>query len=111
MPSYGAASSFGDMQNFHASTDKKGQHRCPFSLEERSGINYLLHCSMAILIVVLLPFLGVSSLNFGPLATAAFFLARVPRQPRRRNERPLQGMPRLIHDARLFGSSVTCSAA
>jgi len=30
----------------------------------------------AIGVVVLLPFLGVSSLNFGPLATAAFFLAR-----------------------------------
>jgi hypothetical protein len=38
-------------------------------------MNYLLQCSTAIGVVVLLPFLGVSSLNFGPLATAAFFLA------------------------------------
>ncbi|MCB5173952.1 MULTISPECIES: hypothetical protein [Microvirga] len=30
---------------------------------------------MTIGVVVLLPFLGVSSLNFGLLATAAFFLA------------------------------------
>jgi hypothetical protein len=37
-------------------------------------MNYLLQCSMTIGVVVLLPFLGVSSLNFGPLATAAFFL-------------------------------------
>jgi hypothetical protein len=35
-----------------------------------------LQCSTAIGVVVLLPFLGVSSLNFGPLATAAFFLAQ-----------------------------------
>jgi len=32
-----------------------------------------LHCSKAIGVALLLPFLGVSSLNFGPLATAAFF--------------------------------------
>jgi hypothetical protein len=38
-------------------------------------MNYLLQCSTTIGVVVLLPFLGVSSLNFGPLATAAFFLA------------------------------------
>jgi hypothetical protein len=30
---------------------------------------------MTIGVVMLLPFLGVSSLNFGPLARAAFFLA------------------------------------
>src|SRR3954463_12955342 len=29
-------------------------------------------------VAVSLPFLGVSSLNFGPLATAAFFLVRRP---------------------------------
>ena len=33
-----------------------------------------MQCSTAIGVAVLLPFLGVSSLNFGPLATAAFFL-------------------------------------
>jgi hypothetical protein len=33
-----------------------------------------LQCNTAIGIAVLLPFLGVSSLNFGPLATTAFFL-------------------------------------
>jgi hypothetical protein len=45
-------------------------------------MNYLLQCSMTIGVVVLLPFLGVSSLNFGPLATAAFFLAGVLRPKR-----------------------------
>ena len=35
-----------------------------------------MHCSKAIGVALLLPFLGVSSLNFGPLATAAFFLGR-----------------------------------
>jgi hypothetical protein len=34
----------------------------------------MVHCGMAIGVAIPLPFLGVSSLNFGPLATAAFFL-------------------------------------
>jgi hypothetical protein len=38
------------------------------------GDPYIVHCNTAIGVAVLLPFLGVSSLNFGPLATAAFFL-------------------------------------
>jgi hypothetical protein len=33
----------------------------------------IVHCNIAIGVAVLLPFLGVSSLNFGPLATAAYF--------------------------------------
>jgi hypothetical protein len=36
----------------------------------------IVHCNIAIGVAMLLPFLGVSSLNFGPLATAAFFLGR-----------------------------------
>jgi hypothetical protein len=48
-------------------------------------MNYLLQCSTAIGVAVLLPFLGVSSLNFGPLATAAFFLVLIwewcPQEP------------------------------
>ena len=34
----------------------------------------ILQCSTAIGVAVLLPFLGVSSLNFGPPAKVAFFL-------------------------------------
>ena len=41
------------------------------------GDPYIVHCNTAIGVAVLLPFLGVSSLNFGPLATAAFFLGPV----------------------------------
>ncbi len=42
----------------------------------------MVHISAASSFLALLPFLGVSSLNFGPLATAAFFLARLSaRQP------------------------------
>ena len=33
-----------------------------------------MQCNTAIGVAVLLPFLSASSLNFGPLATAAFFL-------------------------------------
>jgi hypothetical protein len=62
------------MHSTHDSGNKNGQRCCPFNLAQRSGINYLLQCSTAIGVAVLLPFLGVSSLNFGPLATAAFFL-------------------------------------
>jgi len=39
---------------------------------------------MAIGVAVSQPFLGVSSLNFGPLATVAFFLARLWRVVRNR---------------------------
>ena len=38
------------------------------------GPHYFVHCNMAISVAVLLPFLGVSSLNFGPLFGAALFL-------------------------------------
>jgi hypothetical protein len=37
----------------------------------------IVRCNIAIGVAMLLPFLGVSSLNFGPLATAAFFLGLV----------------------------------
>ncbi len=37
----------------------------------------MVHISAASSFLALLPFLGVSSLNFGPLATAAFFLVRL----------------------------------
>jgi hypothetical protein len=57
-----------------ASRHKNGQRCCPFDLAYRSDKNYLLQCNTAIGVAVLLPFLGVSSLNFGPLARVAFFL-------------------------------------
>ena len=53
---------------------KTGSEAARFDLAYRSDKNYLLQCNTAIGVAVLLPFLGVSSLNFGPLATAAFFL-------------------------------------
>jgi hypothetical protein len=59
-----------------ASRHKNGQRSCPFELAYRSGKNYLLQRNTAIDVAVLLPFLGVSSLNFGPLL-AAFFLSCV----------------------------------
>ena len=62
------------MHLLHDSGNENGQPRCPFVLAQCSGINYLLQCSTAIGVAVLLPFLGVSSLNFGPLARVAFFL-------------------------------------
>jgi hypothetical protein len=65
------------MPLLHASSHKKGQRCCPFELAYCSGKNYLLQCSTAIGVAVLLPFLGVSSLNFGPLARVAFFLGGV----------------------------------
>jgi hypothetical protein len=58
----------------HVSSHKNGQRSCPIELADRLGKNYLLQCSTAIGVAVLLPFLGVSSLNFGPLVTVAFFL-------------------------------------
>ncbi len=58
----------------HASSHKKGQPCCPFALAYGSCKNYILQCSTVIGVAVLLPFLGVSSLNFGPLARVAFFL-------------------------------------
>jgi hypothetical protein len=58
----------------HARRHKKGQLCCPFELAHCSGKNYILHCNTAIGVAALLPFLGVSSLNFGPLR-AAFFLS------------------------------------
>ena len=62
------------MQNMHASIYEKGQPCCPSELAYCSGKNYILQCSTVIGVAVLLPFLGVSSLNFGPLARVAFFL-------------------------------------
>ena len=47
-----------------------------FPLARWWGRPYIVQCNTAIGVAVLLPFLGVSSLNFGPLATAAFFLIR-----------------------------------
>jgi hypothetical protein len=55
------------------SSHKNGQRCCPFELAYCSGKNYILHCNTAIGVALLLPFLGVSSLNFGPLARVAFF--------------------------------------
>jgi hypothetical protein len=55
-------------------SNKIGQRCCPFELANCSGENYILQCNTAIGVAWLLPFLGVSSLNFGPLARVAFFL-------------------------------------
>jgi hypothetical protein len=63
------------MPLLHVSSHKKGQRCCPFELAYCSGKNYLLQCNTAIGVAVLPPFLGVSSLNFGPLARVAFFLS------------------------------------
>jgi hypothetical protein len=60
--------------NLHHGGHKNGQRCCPFELACRLGMNYIVQCSTAIGVAVLLPFLGVSSLNFGPLARVAFFL-------------------------------------
>jgi hypothetical protein len=60
--------------NLHHTRYKNGQRCCPFELAHCSGKNYIVQCSTAIGVAVLLPFLGVSSLNFGPLARVAFFL-------------------------------------
>jgi hypothetical protein len=54
------------------SSHKNGQRCCPFELAYCSGKNYLLQCNTAIGVAVLLPFLGVSSLNFGPLSSGLF---------------------------------------
>jgi hypothetical protein len=62
------------MHPLQDSSNKNGQRCCPFELADCSGKNYLLQCNTAIGVAVLLPFLGVSSLNFGPLARVAFFL-------------------------------------
>jgi hypothetical protein len=56
----------------HPRRHKNGQRCCPFELAYRSGKNYLLQCNKAIGVAVLLPFLGVSSLNFGPLSSGLF---------------------------------------
>jgi hypothetical protein len=47
------------------SCHEKGQLRCPFDLAYGSGKNYILQCNTTIGVAVLLPFLGVSSLNSG----------------------------------------------
>src|SRR4051794_35937009 len=56
----------------HARHTENGQRCCPFELALCSGKNYILQCSTAIGVAVLLPFLGVSSLNFGPLPSGLF---------------------------------------
>jgi hypothetical protein len=62
------------MHPLQDSSNKNGQRCCPFELADCSGENYILQCNTAIGVAGLLPFLGVSSLNFGPLARVAFFL-------------------------------------
>ena len=62
------------MHPLQDSSNKNGQRCCPIELADRSGKNYLLQCNKAIGVAMLLPFLGVSSLKFGPLARVAFFL-------------------------------------
>ncbi len=62
------------MRILQASSHKKGQLKLPFDLACTSGTSYIVQCNAAIGVAGLQPFLGVSSLNFGPLATAAFFL-------------------------------------
>ncbi|KFG69497.1 hypothetical protein JH26_10355 [Microvirga sp. BSC39] len=46
----------------------------PSVLACRLGTNYIVQCSTAIDVAVLQPFLGVSSLNFGPLSSGLFSL-------------------------------------
>jgi hypothetical protein len=60
------------MLMLHACSDKNGQPCCPFDLAHGSGVNYLLQRNTAIGVAALLPFLGVSSLNFGPLFSGLF---------------------------------------
>jgi hypothetical protein len=62
------------MHPLQDSSNKNGQRCCPFELADCSGENYILQCNTAIGVAGLLPFLGVSSLNFGPLEGVAFFL-------------------------------------
>jgi hypothetical protein len=56
------------------SSNKNGQRCCSIELADRSDKNYILQCNTVIGVAMLLPFLGVSSLNFGPLARGPFFL-------------------------------------
>jgi hypothetical protein len=51
---------------------KNVQPCCAFKLAQCSHTNYLLQRNMAIGVAVLLPFLGVSSLNSGPLLSGLF---------------------------------------
>jgi hypothetical protein len=60
------------MHLLQISIHKNGQRCCPFELAHGSGKNYLLQCSTAIGVAALQPFLGVSSLNFGPLSSGLF---------------------------------------
>ena len=62
------------MHPLQNSSNKIGQRCCPIELADCSGKNYILQCNTAIGVAGLLPFLGVSSLNFGPLEGVAFFL-------------------------------------
>ena len=60
------------MRQRHNGNNKNGQQGRPLELADCSGKNYIVQCNTAIGVAVLLPFLGVSSLNFGPLARVAF---------------------------------------
>jgi hypothetical protein len=46
------------MQPLHDSSNKNEQLCCPFSLAQCSGMNYILQCSTAIGVAVLLALLG-----------------------------------------------------
>ena len=61
------------MHPLQDSSNKNGQRCCPIDLADRSDNELTLHCNTAIGVALLLPFLGVSSLNFGPLATGGLF--------------------------------------
>jgi hypothetical protein len=56
-------------------TNANGQRCCPFDLVALPGATYIVHCNEAIAVAALLPFLGVSSLNFGPLSSGLFLAA------------------------------------
>ena len=53
---------------------KMGSVRCPFKLAKGLGTTLFVQCDIAIGVAMSQPFLGVSSLNFGLLSGAAFFL-------------------------------------
>jgi hypothetical protein len=56
----------------HTSSHKRRQLCCPFDLVDCSGMNKIVQCDMVIGVAALQPFLGVSSLNFGPLFSGLF---------------------------------------
>jgi hypothetical protein len=60
------------MRSKHINSNENGQPCCPFVLAQCSGVNYILQCDMAMASLYRMPFLGVSSLNFGPLPSGLF---------------------------------------